>query len=56
MAANTAQFRTHPRILWLSMLPARIKKNQSKMKDLEWSQGFPHYNPMGAILPWKPEF
>ena len=19
------------------------------MKDLEWSQGFPHYNPMGAI-------
>ena len=19
------------------------------MKELEWSQGFPHYNPMGAI-------
>ena len=37
------------KILWLSMLPARIKKNQSKMKDLEWSQGFLHYNPMGAI-------
>ena len=36
-------------ILWLSSLPARIKKNQSKMKELEWSQGFPHYNPMGAI-------
>ena len=36
-------------ILWLSLLPARIKKNQSKMKELEWSQGFPHYNPMGAI-------
>ena len=35
--------------LWLSSLPARIKKNQSKMKELEWSQGFPHYNPMGAI-------
>ena len=31
-------------ILWLSLLPARIKKNQSKMKELEWSQGFPHYN------------
>ena len=35
--------------LWLSLLPARIKKNKSKMKELEWSQDFPHYNPMGAI-------
>ena len=37
------------KILWLSLLPARIKKNKSKMKELEWSQDFPHYNPMGAI-------
>ena len=36
-------------ILWLALLPARIKKNKSKMKELEWSQDFPHYNPMGAI-------
>ena len=36
-------------ILWLSSLPARIKKNKSKMKELEWSKDFPHYNPMGAI-------
>ena len=36
-------------ILWFSSLPARIEKNQSKMKELEWSQDFPHYNPMGAI-------
>ena len=36
-------------ILWLSLLPARIKKNKSKIKGLEWSQDFPHYNPMGAI-------
>ena len=36
-------------ILWLSSLPATIKKNQSKMKELEWSQDFPHYNIMGAI-------
>ena len=36
-------------ILLVSWLPARIKKNQSKMKELEWAQGFPHYNPMGAI-------
>ena len=37
------------KMLWLSSIPARIKKNQSKMKELECSQGFPHYNPMGAI-------
>ena len=36
-------------ILWLSLLPARIKENQSKMKELEWSQDFLHYNPMRAI-------
>ena len=36
-------------ILWLSLLHARIKKNKSKMKELERSQDFPHYNPMGAI-------
>ena len=36
-------------ILWLSSLPAKIKKNQSKIKKLEWSQSFSHYNPMGAI-------
>ena len=36
-------------ILWLSLLPARIKKNKLKMKELEWSQDFPHYKPMGAI-------
>ena len=43
-------------ILWLSLLPARIKKlparkkkNQSKMKELKRSQDFTYYNPMGAI-------
>ena len=36
-------------ILWLILLPARIMKNKLKMKELEWSQDFPHYNPMGAI-------
>ena len=36
-------------ILWLSLLPARIKKNKSKMKEQEWSQDFSHYNPMGAM-------
>ena len=37
------------KLLWLVLLSARIKKNQSKMKELKWSQDFPHYNPMGAI-------
>ena len=36
-------------IVWLSLLHAIIKKKKSKMKELEWSQDFPHYNPMGAI-------
>ena len=36
-------------ILWMSLLSARIKKIQSKMKALEWSQDFPQHNPMGAI-------
>ena len=37
------------KILWLSSLPASMKKIRSKMKALEWTQHFPHYNPMGAI-------
>ena len=36
-------------ILWLSLLPARIKKYKSRTKELEWSQDFSHYNPMRAI-------
>ena len=36
-------------ILWLSSLPASLKKIRSKMKALACSQHFPHYNPMGAI-------
>ena len=30
------------KLLWLSLLPARIKKTHSKMKALEWSQHFFH--------------
>ena len=36
-------------ILWMFLLPASTKKIRSKMKALEWTQHFPHYNPMGAI-------
>ena len=35
-------------MLWMFSLPASMK-NRSKMKALEWTQHFPHYNPMGAI-------
>ena len=33
----------------MSSLPARMSMIESKMKALEWTQHFPHYNPMGAI-------
>ena len=36
-------------ILWLSSLPASMKKIRSKMKAPERTRHFPHYNPMGAI-------
>ena len=37
------------KMLWMSSLPASMKKIRSKMKVLEWSQAFSHYNLMGAI-------
>ena len=36
-------------MLCMFSLPASMKKIRSKMKALEWTQQFPHYNPMGAI-------
>ena len=36
-------------MLWMFSLPASMKKIRSKMKALEWTHYFPHYNPMGAI-------
>ena len=37
------------RLLWLSLLSARLKKINSKMKELEWSQHFVHYKSMGIF-------
>ena len=37
-------------ILWMFSLPASMKKIRSKMKALEWTQHFPHYNPMGLFV------
>ena len=36
-------------MLWMLSLPASMKKIQSKMKAIEWTQHFHHFNPMGAI-------
>ena len=36
-------------ILWMFSLPASMKKIRSKMKALEWTQHFPHYNSMVAM-------
>ena len=36
-------------LLWMSSLPASMKKIRSKMKALEWTQHFPHYNSMVAM-------
>ena len=37
------------KLLWLSLLPARMKKIQSKIKALECLQDFPHYKSMGIL-------
>ena len=36
-------------MLLMFSVPASMKKIRSKMEPLEWTQHFPHYNPMGAI-------
>ena len=46
---RSCQISNPSKLLWLSSFPARIKKNKSKIKALEWLQDFPHYSPMGAI-------
>ena len=40
---RSCQISNPSKIVWLSLFPGRIKK------ELEWSQDFPHYSPMGAI-------
>ena len=37
------------KLLWLTLLPARMKKNHWKMKALEWSKHFSHYKSMGIF-------
>ena len=33
----------------MSLLPTRMKMIHTKMKELEWSQHFPHYKSMGIF-------
>ena len=37
------------KLLWLTLLPARMKKIHWKMKVLQWSQRFSHYKSMGIF-------
>ena len=37
------------KLLWLSLLPVRMKKINPKIKVLEWSQHFSHYKYMGIF-------
>ena len=37
------------KLLWLTLLPARMKKILWKLKILEWSQRFYHYRSMGIF-------
>ena len=46
---RSGQILNSSEMLWMSSLPASIKKIQSKMKALECSQHFPHYIPMENI-------
>ena len=46
---GSAPYLNSVQTLWLSLLPERMKKIRSKMRALEWSQDFLHYNHMGAI-------
>ena len=41
------------KLLWLNLLPARMKKINLKLKVLEWSQHFSHYKSMGIFQTLK---
>ena len=46
---RSGQISNSSEMLWMFSLLASMKKIRSKMKELECSQDFSHYNPMGAI-------
>ena len=46
---RSGQISNSSEMLWMFSLPASMKNIRSKIKALEWTQHFPHYNPMGAI-------
>ena len=48
-AMETCQNSKSSKILWLVLLPARMKKIRSKKKALEWSHHFSHNKYMGIF-------
>ena len=48
-----AEICSHPSFLCMSSLPARMMMIDSKMKELECSQDFSHYKPMGIFQTLK---
>ena len=46
---ESCRYSNQSKLLWLTLLLARIKKIHWKMKVLEWSQRFSHYKFMGIF-------
>ena len=53
-----AENQTHSNMLWVSLLPARVRKIHSKINVLEWSQQISHcksmqmfYDAQGKLTP-----
>ena len=47
--SDLAKFKTHPRLFGCPRYLQTLRRSNQKMKVLECSQHFPHYNPMGAF-------
>ena len=47
---GTGRISNSSEMLWMFSLPASMKKIRSKMKALEWTQHFPHYNPIWELF------
>ena len=46
---ESCRYSNSSELLWLVLLPARMKKIYLKMKVLGWSQHFSHYKSMGIF-------
>ena len=46
---ESCRYSNQSKLLWLTLLPAKMKKIHWKMKVLEWSQCFSRYKSMGIF-------